>query len=257
MKMNRQFFMYLLTVFAVLVLTFGYVYWGDIFGQKTPIDSAHNLSSEEGTISAIKEEIINKEAVQDIAVEDAVVQPATDTKGDPVLGKQNAQLCSGCHGMDGNSVNQNIPKLAGQLEDYIVLAATEFQQGIRKDPTMSAMAPLIGDVKNLMDIAAYFSSQPKMQGLGGANNDTSKGAALFTSERCNYCHGDEGKRYAPFQDNIPPIIGGQHKPYLIKAMKDIRDSKRPGDIYGLMPRLIGELSDAQIDAIAEYLSQLK
>ena len=177
-------------------------------------------------------------------------------EGDPDLGKQKAKLCTACHGTDGNSTDRNIPKLAGQLEDYIVLAATEFQQGIRKDPTMSSMAPLIGDVKNLEDIAAYFSSQPKMQGLGGDNNDTSEGAELFTSERCNYCHGDGGQRYAPFQENIPPVIGGQHKPYLIKAMKDIRDGKRPGDIYGLMPRLIGELSDAQIEAIAEYLSQI-
>lgn len=251
MKINRQIFMYLITVFAVLVLTYGYVYWGDLFGQKTPIDSAPNLSSEKG------DQLDVTEAVQGIAVEDAVVQPATDVKGDPILGKQKAVLCSGCHGADGNSVDQNIPKLAGQLEDYIVLAATEFQKGIRKDPTMSAMAPLIGDVQNLKDIAAYFSSQPKMQGLGGANNATSKGAALFISNRCNYCHGDGGTRYAPFQENIPPAIGGQHKPYLIKAMKDIRDSKRPGDIYGLMPRLIGELSDAQIEAIAEYLSQIK
>lgn len=177
-------------------------------------------------------------------------------EGDAVLGKEKAQLCTACHGIDGNSTNQNIPKLAGQLEDYIVLAVTEFQQGIRKDQTMSNLAPLIGDVKNLEDIAAYFSSRPKMQGLGGANNDTSEGAELFTSERCNYCHGDEGKRYAPFQENIPPVIGGQHKPYLMKAMKDIRDSKRPGDIYGLMPQLIGELSDKQIEAIAEYLSQI-
>lgn len=177
-------------------------------------------------------------------------------EGDAVLGKEKAQLCTACHGIDGNSTNQNIPKLAGQLEDYIVLAVTEFQQGIRKDQTMSNLAPLIGDVKNLEDIAAYFSSRPKMQGLGGANNDTSEGAELFTSERCNYCHGDEGKRYAPFQENIPPVIGGQHKPYLMKAMKDIRDGKRPGDIYGLMPQLIGELSDKQIEAIAEYLSQI-
>ncbi len=182
--------------------------------------------------------------------------PFVQGKGDPELGKQKALLCSACHGIDGNSSDQNIPKLAGQLEDYIVLAATEFQQGIRKDPTMSNMAASIGDVKNLEDIAAYFSSLPKMKGLGGANNDTSEGAELFTSERCNYCHGDGGKRFAPFQENIPPVIGGQHKPYLIKAMKDIRDDKRPGDIYGLMPRLIGELSDAQIEAIAEYLSQI-
>lgn len=257
MKIIRQYFIYLITAFVVLVLTYGYAYWGDLFGHNTPIGYVLNLSPEEATVSAVKEETINEEAAKDIAVENTLVQSAADYEGDPDLGKQKAQLCTGCHGMDGNSTDQNIPKLAGQLEGYIVLAATEFQQGVRKDPTMSAMAPLIGDVKNLKDIAAYFSSLPRMQGRNGVSNDVSEGASLFTSQRCNYCHGDEGKRYAPFQDNIPPVIGGQHKPYLIKAMKDIRDSKRPGDIYGLMPRLISQLSNAQIEAIAEYLSQLK
>ena len=176
--------------------------------------------------------------------------------GDPVLGKQKSLLCSECHGTTGNSPDKNIPKLSGQLEDYIVLAVTEFQQGIRKDPMMSSLAIVVQNVKDLEDIAAYFASQPRMQGQRVENDASSEGAELFTSERCNYCHGDEGKRYAPFQENIPPVIGGQHKSYLIKAMNDIKTGKRPGDIYELMPKLLGELTDEQIEAIAEYLSQI-
>ena len=176
--------------------------------------------------------------------------------GDPVLGKQKSLLCTECHGTTGNSPDKNIPKLAGQLEDYIVLAVTEFQQGIRSDPMMSNLATVVQNVKDLEDIAAYFASQPRMQGPGRINVVAAEGAELFTSERCNYCHDDEGKLYAPFQENIPPIIGGQHKPYLIKAMKDIRAGKRPGDIYDLMPKLLSELTDKQIEAIAEYLSQI-
>jgi len=177
-------------------------------------------------------------------------------EGDPVLGKQKSLLCSQCHGITGNSPDKNIPKLSGQLEDYIVLAVIEFQQGIRNDPTMSNLASVVQNEKDLEDIAAYFASQPRMQGKSKDNNTTSKGEELFTSERCNYCHGDGGKRYAPFQENIPPVIGGQHKSYLIKAMNDIKAGKRPGDIYELMPKLLGELTEEQIEAIAEYLSQI-
>jgi cytochrome c553 len=177
-------------------------------------------------------------------------------EGDPDLGKQKSLLCAECHGTNGNSPDKNIPKLAGQLEEYIVLAVTEFQQGIRKDPTMSNLAAVVQNIKDLEDIAAYFASQPKMQGQRKGNVVAAEGAELFTSERCNYCHSDEGKRYAPFQENIPPVIGGQHKPYLIKAMKDIKAGKRPGDLYGLMPRILSELSFKQIEAIAEYLSQI-
>jgi len=177
-------------------------------------------------------------------------------EGDPALGKQKSLLCSGCHGTTGSSPDKNVPKLSGQLEDYIVLAVLEFQQGIRKDPTMSSLAAVVQNVTDLEDIAAYFASQPRMQGARKGNVVAAEGAELFSSERCNYCHSDEGKLYAPFQENIPPVIGGQHKPYLIKAMNDIKDGKRPGDIYGLMPRLLGELSYKQIEAIAEYLSQI-
>ena len=176
--------------------------------------------------------------------------------GDPVAGKLKVELCSTCHGLDGNSINQNIPKLAGQLPGYIVLATTEFQEGIRKDPTMSSMVMNIENIKDLEDIAAYFSSLPRMQGLSTDKIDTTEGEELFTSERCNYCHGEGGKRFAPFQEIIPPVIGGQHKAYLIKAMNDIQAGTRPGDVYGLMPRLLGALSDEQLDAIAEYLSRI-
>lgn len=182
--------------------------------------------------------------------------PFALSEGNPVLGKQKSMLCSQCHGTNGNSPDQNIPKLAGQLESYIVAATTEFQEGIRKDPMMSSISTVIQNIKDLEDIAAYFASQPKMQGHRRGNVVAAEGAELFTSERCNYCHGDEGKRYAPFQENIPPVIGGQHKPYLIKAMKDIKAGKRPGDLYGLMPRILSELSFKQIEAIAEYLSQI-
>jgi tetratricopeptide (TPR) repeat protein len=36
MKMVGRFFGYVITVLAVLVLTYGYVYWGNLFGEKTP-----------------------------------------------------------------------------------------------------------------------------------------------------------------------------------------------------------------------------
>jgi cytochrome c553 len=182
--------------------------------------------------------------------------PFVQSEGDPVLGKQKSTVCSQCHGVDGNSSDQNIPKLAGQLEIYIVTATTEFREGIRKDPLMSNIITVIRNDKDLEDIAAYFALQPRMQGQITDKQAAAEGEILFTSERCNYCHGEGGKRFAPFKENIAPVIGGQHKAYLIKAMHDIGSGKRPGDIYNLMPRLLDGLSDQQIETIAEYLSGL-
>lgn len=182
--------------------------------------------------------------------------PFALSEGDPALGKQKSIVCSQCHGTDGNSSDQNIPKLAGQLESYIVNATSEFREGIREDPMMSNIVTVIQNLQDLEDIAAFFALQPQMQGQHTNNQIATEGEKLFTSERCNYCHGEGGKRFAPFKESIAPIIGGQHKTYLIKAMHDIGASRRPGDIYDLMPRLLGGLSDQQIEAIAEYLSGL-
>lgn len=120
---------------------------------------------------------------------------------------------------------------------------------------MSGISNVVENTQDLENIAAYFSAQPTMRGAGGASQLKREGETLFTTERCNYYHGDGGKRFAPFSGSSP-VIGGQHKTYLIKAIQDIRDGKRPGDVYGLMVKILGTLSDKQIDTIAEYLSAL-
>ncbi len=68
------------------------------------------------------------------------------------------QRCSRCHGERGYSEQPGVPRLAGQLEPYLVQAMKEYQQGIRKDSAMVAMA----DVLSLLEIkaiAAYYAKQ--------------------------------------------------------------------------------------------------
>jgi cytochrome c553 len=175
--------------------------------------------------------------------------------GDPVAGERKAKVCVACHGVGGRSTTETIPKLSGQLPGYIVRAVVEFQSGIRSDPTMSGMSGLLANPQDLEDIAAYFGSQPPMKGEAGAAAEAARGEALFTRGRCSYCHGDGGKRFAPFLP-VVPVIGGQHEAYLVKAIKDIRDGKRPGDAYEMMKQTVSEMSDAEIEAIAQYLSGL-
>jgi len=177
-------------------------------------------------------------------------------EGDAVAGKDKALLCTQCHGIDGRSADPNIPKLAGQLQTYIVSETIKFQQGVRKDPMMSSIAGVIVNPQDLEDIAAYFSSQPVMTGRPVSSTLYNEGEELFSSERCNFCHGDGGKRFAPFADPRIPIIGGQHKDYIMKAIRNIREGARPGDEYDMMVKLMTPLTDRQIEAIAEYLGSL-
>lgn len=191
------------------------------------------------------------------------ITPVVSGQGNLVLGKQKATFCSQCHGIDGNSFDQNIPKLAGQLESYIVLQIGRFQQGIRNHPVMSAKVNNLHKAKNLEEmlkntnaIAAYYASQIRMRGSSSDNSINVEGAKLFKDKFCNYCHGDRGKSIAPAWKNGAPVIGGQHRAYLLTAMKNIRDDRRPGDIYHLMPRVFTGFSKENIEAIANYLSGL-
>jgi cytochrome c553 len=69
-----------------------------------------------------------------------------------------AKTCVGCHGVDGNSVVPNFPKLAGQHAQYLEKALKDFRDGFRKDATMQAFAKNLSD-KEIKELADYYASQ--------------------------------------------------------------------------------------------------
>jgi cytochrome c553 len=96
-----------------------------------------------------------------LALAIAVSGPAA-AAGDPVAGKAKSQVCAACHGPDGNSPTGDFPKLAGQKEDYLLAALTQYKSGKRKNPIMGGMgAPL--SKQDMADLAAYFASQQGLQ----------------------------------------------------------------------------------------------
>ena len=68
------------------------------------------------------------------------------------------EVCSACHGMDGNSTSPDFPRLAGQNEDYIRNALRLYQTGARKNPIMVSMAEPLSK-QDIENVAAYFASQ--------------------------------------------------------------------------------------------------
>ena len=174
--------------------------------------------------------------------------------GDPIAGKEKSALCQGCHGEDGNSATPDFPKLAGQYAVYIQKQINDFKSGTRKDPVMTDMAATITDPKDLLDISAYFASQPQMKGVAPVVNKG--GMARFNDGNgCAVCHGANGKGLAPNNPSAP-VIGGQHKEYIVKQLKDFRIGARRNEASGIMAMYAGMLSDAAIDDVAGYASGL-
>ena len=179
--------------------------------------------------------------------------------GNPVAGKSKSELCQGCHGEDGNSLEGLIPKLSGQYSVYISKQFRNFQTGAREHQIMSAMSVIISDAE-LVDIVAYFASQKQMSGNGKGGNQFaknlfSKGDKARNILPCESCHGVNGKGKAP---NIAtyPVIGGQHKAYLHAQLINWRSGERSNSPDGVMNKITKSLTDAEIDTLADYISGL-
>lgn len=97
----------------------------------------------------------------------ALAIPAAHAAGNPVAGKQKATTCFACHGKDGNAVDPQYPRLAGQYQSYLVQALHEYKSGQRNNPIMKGFAGQLSD-QDIEDITAYFSQLPgKLDTLKG------------------------------------------------------------------------------------------
>jgi cytochrome c553 len=67
---------------------------------------------------------------------------------------------------------------------------------------------------------------------------------------CSQCHGIK----TPSADAPFPLLAGRDEAYLKSALKQYRDKTRKSDI---MNAIAGSLTDADIDNLAAYYSQLK
>lgn len=179
--------------------------------------------------------------------------------GNAEAGKTKSASCAACHGADGNSTNPEWPKLAGQHASYIMKQLANFKEDKRVNAIMSPMAKPLSE-QEVADLAAYFASQPKKLGeadqskvaLGeqvykGGNNATGVAA-------CAACHGPTGtgNPAANF-----PALSGQQTTYVKNQLNAFRKGERANDAGKMMQNVAAGMTDAEIDAVAEYIAGLK
>lgn len=186
--------------------------------------------------------------------------------GDPVLGKEKSAFCQGCHGEDGNSTSPKFPKLAGQWSDYLQKQVRNFQSFSRINETMNEVVLVVDDFNDLYDIAAYFASLKQMASpqIGPSGEGLNQklylaGQKIFLEGnadtgvfRCIKCHGEYG-RGEPLNNNLFPVLGGQHRAYTVKQLKEFKSGYRLNDHSGMMPRIASNLNEAEMEAVAYYL----
>jgi cytochrome c553 len=70
---------------------------------------------------------------------------------------------------------------------------------------------------------------------------------------CVTCHGVNGKGLKP-SFSMFPVIGGQHKDYLLRELVNFRKGDRSNSPDGIINGMTKSLTDAELEALAEYIS---
>ena len=165
--------------------------------------------------------------------------------------------CARCHGDDGRGRSPAVPVIAGQKEAYLAQSLHAYLAGDRPSGIMSLPATTVEPT----EIAALAQHYSKLSAIGGEEGDTAlagRGRVIFENgirlrnvPACRSCHGatNHNPRY--------PRIAGQPSDYVAAQLRLFRAGQRGGtDRSHLMANAARELDDAEILALAAYLSQL-
>ena len=169
------------------------------------------------------------------------------------------QDCSNCHGLNGQSVSAQFPKLAGQQPDYLKAQLTDFKGHTRRDVFGTQFMWGFTNLTQLQvdQLAEYFSSQPPMKGKVNSSANLKKGESIFNNGlpaqgvlACSSCHGPQALGVGEI-----PRLAGQHSSYLYKQIMVFKytDDRPRGQV---MKQIIHNINNEQALSVAGYLSSL-
>ena len=179
---------------------------------------------------------------------------ALKLKGDAGRGEEAFVTCQGCHrrGATG-SASGLYPRLAGQHATVLIEQIADIRSGMRRNPKMEPFADEhVITPQEIADIAAYLQGLPVPPNLGtGPGTALGRGKAIYVRD-CANCHGDRGEGNGA---KFYPMVAGQHYVYLLREARFIRDGER-GNANPDMVRVIMPYSDADLEAVSDYMSRL-
>lgn len=208
-------------------------------------------------------------------VQAAPLQEKPASWGDAKAGQAKAGVCAACHGLDGNAMQQNAPRIAGMPERYLAEQLHLFKAGQRTEGLAAIMVPFatLLSAQDMRDVGAWYASQKAGAGVAddtvitsGSNKDLKfyqVGEKLFRfgdSKRgipaCMACHGPSG---AGNPGPAYPSIHGQDSAYVARRLEEYRKGEtaytNPAH-FKLMTSVAQTLSDEEIKSLASYVQGL-
>jgi len=172
------------------------------------------------------------------------------------------QGCVTCHGQLGQgTANGYFPRIAGKPAGYLYNQLVAFRDGTRSYPPMNYLVAYLPD-PYLKEIAEHFAAQrPAYQPAEKAPADPAaeqRGLLLATVgdaakgvPACVACH---GKNLTGMDPGIPGLAG-LRTAYIAGQLTRWRVGERKAADPDCMKRIASRLSDADIAAVAAWLSQ--
>ncbi len=173
-------------------------------------------------------------------------QPADLAAGKTVA----ASKCVNCHGLDGKSTGPDIPHLAGQKREYLLVALGEYRTGERPHAALQQLFSDLSEAETA-NVAAYYASLPGIPPSGSSvshapdQDPLANGKAA--SAACAGCHGVDGNSTKPGM----PSLAGQHRGYFIAAMQAYKDGTRK---HPMMTPQMATLDTVTMQNVASYLA---
>ncbi|MEO7073026.1 MAG: c-type cytochrome [Rhodanobacter sp.] len=170
------------------------------------------------------------------------------------------QLCESCHGPNGNSINPTVPSIAGQVEPYLYKQLHAFQSQTRVG-VMSGVAMGLSDA-DARALAAYFSRQHAHWNPQPSRvpRQSRQGRIIYVDgiadkhvPACASCHALDGSGLPPEF----PRLAGQHANYIATQLRAFRSSSRMSNPNAMMRVVSAPLTDAQINAVSQYITDLR
>ncbi|SIT18531.1 Cytochrome c553 [Roseivivax lentus] len=161
---------------------------------------------------------------------------------DPAAGRQIANMCRTCHGIDGYAQIPIAPHIGGEPKAYLEAQLMAFKTGAREHEMMSVVTAGLS-AQQISDVAAWYASHEAVATLAEGVSESD------APQACVSCHGADG--ISLLLD--APNLAGETNIYIDTQLKAFRSGNRKHEI---MSEIAAPLDDAEIRAVADWYANV-